>query len=98
MKALHVTALNALHGILIASLLWYTIFKKDLEGCGFVFNPHDPCVANKMAKGEQHTIRFHVDVLMCSHVQLTLKSTLYQVFEVVELLAWNLWRSQSHTW
>ena len=67
-KVLYVRVLKALYGMLVASLLWYTKFKKDLEGQGFEFNPYDPCVANKMVNGKQHTIRFHVDDLMCSHV------------------------------
>ena len=28
---------------------------------GFVFNPYDPCIANRMKAGGQHTVRFHVD-------------------------------------
>ena len=67
-KTLYVEVLRALYGMLIASLLWYKQFKSDLEGEGFVFNPYDACVANKLVKDKQHTIRFHVDDLMCSHV------------------------------
>jgi hypothetical protein len=33
-----------------------------------VFNPYDPCVANKMIDGKQHTVRFHVDDLKSFHV------------------------------
>ena len=29
---------------------------------------HDPCVANKLVKGQQQMIRFHVDNIMSSHV------------------------------
>jgi len=53
-KVLHVAVLKALHGMLVSSLLWCNKFKKDVEGCGFVFNPYDPCVANKMVNGK-HT-------------------------------------------
>ena len=60
--------LRALYGMLQASLLWYKKFRKDLEGIGFVFNSYDPCVANKTIDGHQHTIRFHVDDLMASHI------------------------------
>jgi len=67
-KVLCVAVLKAPYGMLVSSLLWCNKFKKDLEGCGFVFNPHDPCAANKMVNGKQHTIRFHVDDLMCCHV------------------------------
>ena len=59
---------KALYGALISSLLWYKAFRKDLEGIGFEFNPYDPCVANRIVREKQHTIRFHVDDLMSSHV------------------------------
>ena len=39
-----------------------------LEEKGYEFNPYDQCVANKMIQGKQHTVRFHVDDLMDSHV------------------------------
>jgi len=67
-KVMCVALLKALHRMLVSSLVLYNKFKKDLEGCGFVFNPCDPCVANKMVNGKQHTTRFHVDDPMCSHV------------------------------
>ena len=66
-KVLYVQVLKALYGMLVASLLWYKKFRSDLEGIGFKFNPYDPCVANRMKYGKQHTIRFHVDDIMSSH-------------------------------
>ena len=51
-----------------SALLCLSMFKKDLEGIGFKFNPYDPCVANRIVEGKQHTVRFHVDDLMSSHV------------------------------
>ena len=54
--------------MLSAALLWYNQFRRDLEKKQFVFNPYDPCVANRQRHGSQHTIRFHVDDLMSSHV------------------------------
>ena len=35
---------------------------------GFVINPYDPYVANKMINGTQMMIRWHVNDLMISHV------------------------------
>ena len=66
-KTLYVWVLRALYGMLTSSLLWYKKFRKDLENYGFVFNPYDPCVASRKEKGQQHTIRFHVDDIMSSH-------------------------------
>ena len=53
--------------MLISAMLWYRKFRNDLEGVGFIFNPYDPCIANRMIKKKQQTIRFHVDDIMSSH-------------------------------
>ena len=39
-----------------------------LEKEGFEFNPYDPCVGNRTKNGSQHTIQFHVDDVMLSHI------------------------------
>ena len=67
-KIVYVVVLKAIYGMLIASLLWYKKFKKDLEKEGFVFNPYDPCVANRIVNKAQQTIVFHVDNLKSSHI------------------------------
>jgi hypothetical protein len=70
-KVLYVQVLQALYGMLSAALLWYKQFRGDLEEIGFEFNPYDPCVANREVKKKQHTVKFHVDDLMSSHVDPT---------------------------
>ena len=72
---LYVVVLKALYGMRIAAVLWYQKFRKDLEGIGFVFNPYDPCVANRTINGKQQTIIFHVDDLMSSHVDSSVNDT-----------------------
>ena len=67
-KVLYVQVIRALYGMLVAALLWYKQFKGDLESIGFKFNPYDPCVANRIVKGKQQTVRFHVDDLKSSHM------------------------------
>ena len=57
--------------MLQAALLWYSKFREDLESKGFKFNPYDPCVANWMISGKQHTIVFHIDDLKSSHEDKT---------------------------
>ena len=58
---------KALYGLMRASLLFYCKLRKELEECGFVVNPYDPCMANKsMGDGEQLTVIWHVDDLMTS--------------------------------
>ena len=55
--------------MLVASLLWYKKFRKDLEQIGFKFNPYDLCVANREKYKSQHIILFHVDNIKSSHVK-----------------------------
>ena len=54
--------------MLEASLLWYRKFRKELEEFGFKFNDYDPCMANRVKRKNQHTICFHVNDVMSSHV------------------------------
>ena len=70
-RVLYVQVLRGLYGMLVAALMWYTDFKKDLEGKDYKFNPYDPCVANKLIRGKRHTVRFHVDDIMASHMDPT---------------------------
>ena len=67
-RVIYTVVLRAIYGMLQSSLLWYNQFRGDLEEQGFIFNDYDPCIANKMVRGKQHTIRFHVDDLLSSHV------------------------------
>jgi hypothetical protein len=67
-KVLYVRMYKALYGMLISSLLYYKKFRKDIEEVGFVVNPYDPCVANRIVGGKQHTVVWHVDDLKASHM------------------------------
>jgi Reverse transcriptase (RNA-dependent DNA polymerase) len=64
---LYVEALKAIYGTLQAALLYYKKWVKDIKSVGFVINPYDPCVANKMIKRLQFTIVWHVDDVKISH-------------------------------
>jgi len=66
-KVLYLVLTKVLYGMLVASLLWYNKFKKDLMSIGFTFSEYDPCVAFRERVGSQHTIRFHVDDVASSH-------------------------------
>ena len=68
-KVLYLKVLRAIYGMLQSALLWYRKFRSDLEGNGFIFNSYDGCVANKVMKGSQMTVRFHVDDCMSSHIK-----------------------------
>jgi Reverse transcriptase (RNA-dependent DNA polymerase) len=77
-KVLYVQLLKALYGTLQASLLFYKKLKKDLESIGFKINPYNPCVANRIVNGNQHTVTWHVDDLKSSHVNSTVNDKFLQ--------------------
>jgi hypothetical protein len=67
-KCLYVELLKALYGTLRAARLFWEKLSNQLKEWGFVANPYDSCVVNKMINGKQCTIGWHVDDLKCSHV------------------------------
>jgi hypothetical protein len=81
-KVLYVQVLKALYGMLIASLLFYKKLRKDLEEIGFVVNPYDPCVANRIINGKQHTVCWHVDDLKSSHVDPEVNNKFHEWLEM----------------
>ena len=60
-KMLYMVILRALYGCIQSALLWYNLYSKTLVEEGFVINPYDRCVANKVINGNQCTIAFYVD-------------------------------------
>jgi len=66
-KILYVLMLKGLYGMLIASLLYYRRFVKDIKKIAFVLNPYDLCTTNRIINGLQHTIVWHVDGIKSSH-------------------------------
>jgi hypothetical protein len=77
-KQLLVQCQNALYGTMVASLLYYRKFVKILTDIGFLINPYDPCVANKIIEGKQMTIRFHVDDCKLSHPKKKVMDTMIE--------------------
>jgi hypothetical protein len=64
---LYVKMQKALYGLLRSALLFYNKLVANLEDDGFVLNPYDSCVANKVVDGKQMTVCWHVDDLKVSH-------------------------------
>ena len=54
--------------MLVEIILLYKKFCVDLEKIVFEFNPYGPCVTNRIQVGTKHTVRFHVDNVISSHV------------------------------
>ncbi len=67
MAILYVKMQKALYGLLRSALLFYRKLVANLESHGFVLNPYDSCVANKVVNGKQMTVCWHVDNLKVSH-------------------------------
>ena len=42
-KLVYVIMLKALYGMILASMLYYQKFCKDLESIGYKVNPYEPC-------------------------------------------------------
>ena len=66
-KALYVLTLNAIYDIMKAALLFYLKFMESLSSIGFVLNPYDSCIANKIVDRHQLTVVWHVDDLKILH-------------------------------
>ena len=67
MKVLYLIILRALYGCIQSALLWYNLYSNILVEEGFIINPYDKCVANKVINGKQCTIVFYVDNNKVSH-------------------------------
>ena len=63
---LYVKMKNTLYGYKMESLFLYDNMLKDLKNMGFVLNLYDQCVTNKIFRGQQFTITWHLDDLKMS--------------------------------
>jgi hypothetical protein len=60
---------KCLYGTLHASLRFWKDLSGVLQEWGFALNEYDKCVANKLIRGNQCTILWHVDDLKISHAE-----------------------------
>ena len=80
-KILYLRLLKEMYDCVKSALLWYAIFSTTLKDMGFVLNPYDEFVANKMVNGKQCTIAWHVDDNKISHVD---RKVVSQVIKDIE--------------
>lgn len=80
-KVLYLQLKKALYGCVKSAMLWYDLFSNTLKDMGFEINPYDPCVANKMIKGNQCTIVWYVDDLKISHME---RDVILEVLKTIE--------------
>ena len=78
---LYVRLLKALYGCVRSALLWYILFSGTLKKHGFVLNPYDPCVANKIINDKQCTIAWYVDDTKISHVDSNVVTSIIEMIE-----------------
>ena len=71
-KQLHARVLRALYGCIESAPLWYQLYSTTLQDMGFVLNPYDKCLVNKIINSKQCTIEFYVDNNKVSHEDPTL--------------------------
>ena len=79
-KVLYMEVLQAIYGCIESALRWYELYSETLSKEGFVINPYDKCVANKIVNGKQCTIIWYVDDNKISHDDPEV------VTEVIELM------------
>lgn len=65
---IYATLNQYMYGTMEAAKKFWKKLSKALLDDGFVFNPYDDCVMNKIVNGKQLTVCWHVDDLLCSHV------------------------------
>ena len=69
---------RALYGLIESAKMWYDEVTTTLEGEGYVRNPHDLCVYNKVVNGVQISVYLHVDDMMITSTEEQLITDLYQ--------------------
>ena len=66
-KVLYLEVLQAIYGCIESALRWYKLYSNTLVKEGFIINPYDKCVANKIINDKQCTIVWYVDDNKISH-------------------------------
>ena len=79
-KVSYLEVLQVIYGCIESSLRWYELYSETLSKEGFVINPYDKCVANKIINGKQCTIVWYVGDNKISHEDLEV------VTEIIEIM------------
>lgn len=75
-KVLYGELYKVLYGMITASLLFWQQVTEDLMKMGYIVNPYDWCLANKIVNGAQHTIGWHVYDFIMTHIDPTVNTSL----------------------
>ena len=96
-KLVYVKLFKAIYKCMQSALLWYTMFSDFLVEQGFIINPVDNYVANKLIHGKQSTICRYVDDLKISHKNYKVLSTIIKNLED-KFGKINVSRGRKHTY
>ncbi len=67
-NSLLIECYNTIYGTMVAGLLYCRKFSSSLKNRGFMVNPYDPCVWNRVIVGKQMTICFPVNDCKILHL------------------------------
>ena len=84
-RVLYLRVLRAIYGCIESALLWYELFSSTLVNMGFIINPYDKCIANKIINGKQCTIAWYVDDVKVSHME---EKVVNEIIESIEKKIW----------
>ena len=95
-KILYVKVIRSIYGCIEAALLWYQLYKETLEKEGFILNPYEMCIANKVIDGKQCTVAWYVDDSKISHKD---ERVIDEVIKGLESRFWKMTvkRGKDHT-
>ena len=60
--------LRLLYRMLVYSILYYKIFRKDMKAIEFKAITYNICVTNQIKSGKKQTVTWHVNDLKSSHI------------------------------
>ena len=82
-KILYVRVIRSIYDgcIEAALLLWYELYKETLESKGFVLNPYEMCISNKIIDRHQYTIAWYVDNNKISHKDQSVVTNILNMIE-----------------
>jgi hypothetical protein len=96
-KVVYLQLKKALYGTLRAARLFWENLTDKLTKKGFILNPYDNCVANKIINGHQCTVTWHVDDLKISHKDPAVVSEIIAYLESI-FGEMTVMRGKSHTY
>ena len=80
-RVLYLKVIHAIYGCIESALCWYNLYSDTLTNEGFITNPYDRYVSNKMIDGKQCTITWYMDDSKLSHVDPKVVDSLLDIIK-----------------